>query len=164
MSTLFLCICYRVFFFIPCCPNQTQSCSHMIGYIPGHVGIIFDTPAPFLRWQNCHSVMSLSITVIGEGTVSWYINSRTYYTTNTYNSNESLQNHLRGDHQVKSGKKEHHSLKKLWSAILCNDSIACSKFHEASIFDSCTTEYNGMKIENNLNWILTDIEFKMYEN
>ena len=30
------------FFFVTCCPNQTQFYCHIIGYIPCHVGIIFD--------------------------------------------------------------------------------------------------------------------------
>ena len=29
------------FFFLTCCPFQTQSCSHILGYISGHDGIIY---------------------------------------------------------------------------------------------------------------------------
>ena len=40
------------FFFLPCCPNWTQACSHMIDYIPGPIGSLFAiAPTHILEWQ-----------------------------------------------------------------------------------------------------------------
>ena len=39
--------------FFTCCPNQTRSCSHIIGYIPGYVGIKFDIPLAHCLRSQC---------------------------------------------------------------------------------------------------------------
>ena len=49
--------------FFTCCPNRSQACSHIIGYIPGLIGILFAIALTlFLEWQFCHPFMHLSIT------------------------------------------------------------------------------------------------------
>ena len=52
---------YNIFF--TCCPNWTQACNHIIGYIPGSIGSLFSiAPTQILEWHFCHPFMHLGIT------------------------------------------------------------------------------------------------------
>ena len=49
-----------IIFFSTRCPNWTQACSHILGYIPGPIGSLFAiAPTHILEWQFCHPFMRL---------------------------------------------------------------------------------------------------------
>ena len=60
------------YFFSPCYPNKSQACSHIVGYIPGPIIILFAI-ALYISWNGnfCHPFMHLSITNVEVGTVWW---------------------------------------------------------------------------------------------
>ena len=64
-----------IIIFFSCCPNWAQVRSHILGYIPGPIGILFAI-ALYIPWGGNGAIQSctLSITVIEVGTVWWYIN------------------------------------------------------------------------------------------
>ena len=56
---------YNIFF--TCCPNWTQACNHIIGYIPGPIGSLFAiAPTQILEWHFCHPFMHLGILYLVE--------------------------------------------------------------------------------------------------
>ena len=56
-----LCFMFLVkYFFSQCCPNWTQACSHIIGYILGPIGSLFAiAPNIFLEWRKVSDMYTL---------------------------------------------------------------------------------------------------------
>ena len=94
------------FFFLPTCgPNWTRACSHIIGYIPVHIGLLFYIPPTYI-WNGNSATHSCTwaLRKIGLMLHMVYIEKSFKKTkcSNIYPQKRELFKHLSQQHTLKS--------------------------------------------------------------